>query len=171
MSPLWVKACECQEWGSTGSTSIRKIWSDGLGTPHRWLTFLVGILNLFIGLASARNRHRTRLRRQVTQPASKRLLCAFTNRHHFSPRTHIWIEHSKSDNPSSEGKALERPSNIAMSAPNGTDAEKNIEIWKVKKLIKRLEAARGNGTSMISLIIRELSDCCLCSSNADGVCV
>jgi peptide chain release factor subunit 1 len=34
------------------------------------------------------------------------------------------------------------------------DAEKNIEIWKVKKLIKRLEAARGNGTSMISLIIR-----------------
>lgn len=31
-----------------------------------------------------------------------------------------------------------------------------IEIWKVKKLIKRLEAARGNGTSMISLIIRTL---------------
>ena len=28
------------------------------------------------------------------------------------------------------------------------------QIWKVKKLIKRLEAARGNGTSMISLIIR-----------------
>ncbi|MCJ1232767.1 Polypeptide release factor (eRF1) in translation termination [Varicellaria rhodocarpa] len=34
-----------------------------------------------------------------------------------------------------------------------TEAEKNIEIWKVKKLIKSLEAARGNGTSMISLII------------------
>lgn len=34
------------------------------------------------------------------------------------------------------------------------EAEKNIEIWKVKKLIKRLESARGNGTSMISLIIR-----------------
>ncbi|KAK6008596.1 hypothetical protein QM012_000499 [Aureobasidium pullulans] len=33
------------------------------------------------------------------------------------------------------------------------EAEKNIEIWKVKKLIKRLEQARGNGTSMISLII------------------
>jgi peptide chain release factor subunit 1 len=42
-----------------------------------------------------------------------------------------------------------------MSAPQANDAEKNIEIWKVKKLIKRLEAARGNGTSMISLIIRE----------------
>lgn len=32
-------------------------------------------------------------------------------------------------------------------------AEKNIEIWKIKKLIKSLEMARGNGTSMISLII------------------
>ena len=42
-----------------------------------------------------------------------------------------------------------------MSAPQANEAEKNIEIWKVKKLIKRLEAARGNGTSMISLIIRE----------------
>ncbi|KAL9107555.1 MAG: hypothetical protein Q9227_007555 [Pyrenula ochraceoflavens] len=39
------------------------------------------------------------------------------------------------------------------SAQQANDAEKNIEIWKVKKLIKRLEAARGNGTSMISLII------------------
>ncbi|KAI9030359.1 peptide chain release factor eRF/aRF subunit 1 [Hyaloraphidium curvatum] len=32
-------------------------------------------------------------------------------------------------------------------------AEQNIEIWKIKRLIKSLEAARGNGTSMISLII------------------
>tara|TARA_R110002050_G_scaffold203629_1_gene338870 strand:+ start:694 stop:2004 length:1311 start_codon:yes stop_codon:yes gene_type:complete len=30
----------------------------------------------------------------------------------------------------------------------------NIEIWRVKNLITRLESARGNGTSMISLIIR-----------------
>ncbi|KAI9802857.1 MAG: Polypeptide release factor (eRF1) in translation termination [Piccolia ochrophora] len=36
---------------------------------------------------------------------------------------------------------------------SANDAEKNIEMWKVKNLIKRLEAARGNGTSMISLII------------------
>jgi peptide chain release factor subunit 1 len=43
-----------------------------------------------------------------------------------------------------------------MSAPPPNEAEKNIEIWKVKKLIKRLESARGNGTSMISLIIRAL---------------
>jgi peptide chain release factor subunit 1 len=32
-------------------------------------------------------------------------------------------------------------------------ADKNIELWKVKKLIKSLDSARGNGTSMISLII------------------
>lgn len=39
-----------------------------------------------------------------------------------------------------------------MSEPQD-NAEKNIEIWKVKKLIKSLEMARGNGTSMISLVI------------------
>jgi len=33
------------------------------------------------------------------------------------------------------------------------EADKNIEIWRVKKLIKALDAARGNGTSMISLIM------------------
>jgi len=33
------------------------------------------------------------------------------------------------------------------------ETDKNIEQWKIKKLIKSLEAARGNGTSMISLII------------------
>ncbi|KAJ6264756.1 LOW QUALITY PROTEIN: hypothetical protein Dda_0907 [Drechslerella dactyloides] len=44
------------------------------------------------------------------------------------------------------------PSKMSQPPP-GNDAEKNIEIWKIKKLIKRLEMARGNGTSMISLII------------------
>lgn len=34
-----------------------------------------------------------------------------------------------------------------------SDPENNIEIWKVKKLIKALSQARGNGTSMISLVI------------------
>ncbi|KAL3922077.1 MAG: hypothetical protein SGILL_002399 [Bacillariaceae sp.] len=34
-----------------------------------------------------------------------------------------------------------------------SNEEAQIEIFKVKKLIKNLEAARGNGTSMISLII------------------
>lgn len=38
-------------------------------------------------------------------------------------------------------------------ADDSGEHDQNIEIWKVKKLIKSLEAARGNGTSMISLII------------------
>ena len=33
------------------------------------------------------------------------------------------------------------------------DHERLVEQWKVRKLIKRLSEARGNGTSMISLII------------------
>lgn len=33
------------------------------------------------------------------------------------------------------------------------ESDRNVEIWKIKKLIKSLQAARGNGTSMISLII------------------
>lgn len=33
------------------------------------------------------------------------------------------------------------------------EGEKQIEIWKIKRLIKGLEEARGNGTSMISLIM------------------
>lgn len=33
------------------------------------------------------------------------------------------------------------------------ETDRNIEMWKIKRLIKALEAARGNGTSMISLIM------------------
>ena len=33
------------------------------------------------------------------------------------------------------------------------DEDRQVEMWKVKKLIKSLTAARGNGTSMISLVI------------------
>ncbi|KAJ3232617.1 Eukaryotic peptide chain release factor subunit 1-3 [Chytriomyces hyalinus] len=33
------------------------------------------------------------------------------------------------------------------------EGDANIEMWKIKKLIKGLEQARGNGTSMISLIL------------------
>lgn len=41
-----------------------------------------------------------------------------------------------------------------MSDNKGQDeTDKQIEMFKVKKLIKNLQAARGNGTSMISLII------------------
>ena len=34
-----------------------------------------------------------------------------------------------------------------------SEMEKNIEMWKVKRLIENLDKARGNGTSLISLII------------------
>lgn len=36
---------------------------------------------------------------------------------------------------------------------SSNETDHNVEIWKVKNLIKQLEAARGNGTSMISLIL------------------
>ncbi|KYR01314.1 eukaryotic translation termination factor 1 [Tieghemostelium lacteum] len=41
-----------------------------------------------------------------------------------------------------------------MSTEIDTEADKQVEQWKIKKLIKNLESVRGNGTSMISLIIR-----------------
>jgi len=40
-----------------------------------------------------------------------------------------------------------------MSTQQQDETDKQIEMFKVKKLIKNLTAARGNGTSMISLII------------------
>jgi len=40
-----------------------------------------------------------------------------------------------------------------MAAKADAKAEQHIEIWKIKQLIKNLRNARGNGTSMISLII------------------
>jgi len=30
---------------------------------------------------------------------------------------------------------------------------KHIEMWKVKRIMKRLEASKGNGTSMVTLVI------------------
>ncbi|XP_074311229.1 eukaryotic peptide chain release factor subunit 1-3-like [Silene latifolia] len=36
---------------------------------------------------------------------------------------------------------------------NNQETDENIEMWKLKGLIKKLETAKGNGTSMISLII------------------
>lgn len=40
-----------------------------------------------------------------------------------------------------------------MSSQTSEEMDQQIEIFKVKKLIKNLQEARGNGTSMISLII------------------
>eukprot|EP00163_Fabomonas_tropica_P017298 TRINITY_DN3076_c0_g1_i1.p1 TRINITY_DN3076_c0_g1~~TRINITY_DN3076_c0_g1_i1.p1 ORF type:complete len:432 (-),score=129.33 TRINITY_DN3076_c0_g1_i1:1103-2398(-) len=40
-----------------------------------------------------------------------------------------------------------------MSNKQDEDNEASVEKWKIKKLVKNLTAARGNGTSMISLVI------------------
>lgn len=40
-----------------------------------------------------------------------------------------------------------------MSSAEDSAQEQQVEIWKVRRLIKSLQEARGNGTSMISLII------------------
>ncbi|CEP12865.1 hypothetical protein [Parasitella parasitica] len=42
---------------------------------------------------------------------------------------------------------------MSSTQPAGGAVDENVEIWKMKKLIKDLQNARGNGTSMISLII------------------
>lgn len=39
------------------------------------------------------------------------------------------------------------------SSSEANETDKNIEIFKMKKLINSLESARGNGTLMISLIM------------------
>ena len=33
------------------------------------------------------------------------------------------------------------------------EIDQNVQVFKIKRLIRNLEKARGNGTSMISLII------------------
>jgi peptide chain release factor subunit 1 len=40
-----------------------------------------------------------------------------------------------------------------MADSEETSADRNVEIWRVKRLIKKLTTARGNGTSMISLVM------------------
>ena len=39
------------------------------------------------------------------------------------------------------------------SVPGGNIETKHIEMWKVKRLIKTLDLSKGNGTSMVSLVI------------------
>ena len=35
---------------------------------------------------------------------------------------------------------------------DGQETDKNIEMWKIKKLIKAFESARGNGTTYYSQV-------------------
>ena len=45
-----------------------------------------------------------------------------------------------------------------MSAEGETSADRNVEMWKIKKLIKSLEAARGYGP--VWLTVKGLSQYC-----------
>lgn len=40
-----------------------------------------------------------------------------------------------------------------MEVPTGNIENKHIEMWKVKRLIKTLDESKGNGTSMVTLVI------------------
>lgn len=51
------------------------------------------------------------------------------------------------------GQVRSAGSNDAPAASAAGDNANNVEMWKLRKLIKNLANARGNGTSMISLII------------------
>jgi len=38
------------------------------------------------------------------------------------------------------------------------EQNKHIEMWKIKRLINKLETTKGNGTSMVSLVIPPKDD-------------
>src|SRR5689334_8812837 len=42
--------------------------------------------------------------------------------------------------------SLEKELKKVEDAPSDEDADKQVEMWKVRRLIQTLEAARGNGT-------------------------
>lgn len=48
-------------------------------------------------------------------------------------------------------KALEGM--MALPSASSDSYDTGVEIWRTKKLIKSLESAAGNGTSMISIIV------------------
>ncbi|RZC52782.1 hypothetical protein C5167_021207 [Papaver somniferum] len=48
---------------------------------------------------------------------------------------------------------LSMSSSTISTMSDSLETDKSIMIWRIKNLIKELEAARGNGTSMISLIM------------------
>ena len=48
---------------------------------------------------------------------------------------------------------MKRRKSVGKMADRDDETEKQVEMFKIKKLIKNLTAARGNGTSMISLIV------------------
>ncbi len=45
-----------------------------------------------------------------------------------------------------------------MEALSVQGENKHIEMWKIKRLINKLENCKGNGTSMVSLIVPPKDD-------------
>jgi len=45
-----------------------------------------------------------------------------------------------------------------VDATNVEGDTKHIEMWKIKKLINKLENCKGNGTSMVSLVVPPKDD-------------
>ena len=99
-----------------------------------------------------RKLHVNKGRRDKKKKKKKKKLVNFTQRETFFFSSSYLLLYTR-HYPVFEEPVLSLLSFIMAPQQTETDAEKNIEIWKVKKLIKSLEAARGNGTSMISLII------------------
>ena len=46
----------------------------------------------------------------------------------------------------------------AMTTDPKESNNKHIETWKIKRLINKLESCKGNGTSMVSLVIPPKDD-------------
>jgi len=51
-----------------------------------------------------------------------------------------------------------------MAEVEATAADRNVEIWKIKKLIKSLEAARGLVLLFVALYVLQSVNCC-CKSD------
>lgn len=46
----------------------------------------------------------------------------------------------------------------SVNTGNAPGENKHIEMWKIKRLINKLENTKGNGTSMVSLVIPPKDD-------------
>ena len=40
-----------------------------------------------------------------------------------------------------------------MEIPYGNIENKHIEMWKIKRIIRKLDSGKGNGTSMVTMVI------------------
>lgn len=48
--------------------------------------------------------------------------------------------------------------NEGVNTTTNVEQNKHIEVWKIKRLINKLENTKGNGTSMVSLVIPPKED-------------